>query len=242
MGGFASHITPLRLIFYLRRAELPGAHVLARQHFILCAGVRVSSRARRAPPAEPLLPHFRPTASPPMTAAPPKHSSTSAASSSTSGSSSSSSVPAARSHGACRQLLRTHILYSASHGHLVGCPCPSSPSLPTVVLPASDLPRACPNALLGRVLLWYPCLPRALALWRSSWTSPSTHAVSTMCSSISMIRFPIARYLRRSLELLVVLDPASLQLAVIPCVIKKSRELGEEAILVWRSTNIRHTS
>jgi hypothetical protein len=57
-----------------------------------------------------------------------------------------------------------------------------------------------------------------------------------------MIRFPIARYLRRSLELLVVLNPASLQLAVIPCVIKKSRELGEEAILVWRSTNIRHTS
>jgi hypothetical protein len=109
--------------------------------------------ARRAPPAEPLLPHFRPTASPPMAAAPPKHSSTSAASSSTSSSSSSSGVLAARFHGACYQLLRTHVLYSARHGHLVGCPCPSSPSLPTVVLPASDLPRACPNALLGHVLL-----------------------------------------------------------------------------------------
>jgi hypothetical protein len=62
------------------------------------------------------------------------------------------------------QLLRAHVLYSASHGHHVGCPYPSSPSLLTVVLLASDLPRARPNALLGRVLFWHPCLPSALAL------------------------------------------------------------------------------
>jgi hypothetical protein len=102
------------------------------------------------------------------------------------------------------QLLRAHVLYSASHGHHVGCLYPSSPNLPTIVLPTSDLSGARPNALLGCVLLWHPYLPSALAHLGSSRTLPSTHAVSTTCSSTSMICFSIVRYLRRSSELFVV--------------------------------------
>jgi hypothetical protein len=49
---------------------------------------------------------------------------------------------------------------------------------------------------------------------------------SVTCPSISMIYLPVARHLRCVPKPPVVLDPRSLQLDNIPCVVEKSREFG----------------
>jgi hypothetical protein len=108
--------------------------------------------------------------------------------------------------------------------------CSSSPAPSTsLFVPLDSALSLCHARFLqlhvGCVLIYRRVPPaRQLGSQPPPCSSSSTHIVSTTCSLTLMIRCPIACCLCRSLELRVVLDPVSLQLGIILCVIKKSWE------------------